>query len=119
MIMHMDQATAMILTQLIAYLHDQFSEQSCNIKGFWQFILNPALMHHKGLTTRLKNSSLEILQEGRKLPTIPSGSTMYSAMVFFNFLYIRKQLQNWMWLLLGLGKQVLALLVQDLQSFCI
>lgn len=43
MIMHMDQATAMILTQLIAYLHDQFSEQSCKIKGFWQFILNPAL----------------------------------------------------------------------------
>lgn len=43
MIVHMDKATAMMLMQLITYLQDQFSEQSCKIKGFCQFILNPAL----------------------------------------------------------------------------
>lgn len=37
MIVHMAKATAMMLTQLTAYLHDQFSEQSYKIKGFWQF----------------------------------------------------------------------------------
>jgi len=43
MIARMEKATAVMLTELIAYLHDQFLEQSCKINGFCQFILNPAL----------------------------------------------------------------------------
>lgn len=43
MIMHMDKATAVMLTPLITYLHDQISDQSCKIKVFCQFVLNPAL----------------------------------------------------------------------------
>lgn len=36
----MDKSMTMMLIQLITYLHAQFSQQCCKIKGFCKFILN-------------------------------------------------------------------------------